>query len=259
MSRLVSSLRDLFQGRPRKELYMNVSTVDSDSGDELKQQYEPTSNKPGQHSRTAPPYVKAIVFFLGGFTSALALAVAVARSLPIPSAPSADTSSFAGVVQPAIPGLYFSDTVDPHPLLNRSCGQSVAEARQAGCVFDLLSTAWTPAECVDLSVTEEFITAITKDGAWPYYHDKEGRLPFEDMEVLRAGDWVGQELWSTMRLHQHHCLFTWRRMHIAYNGGPPVDTVSRGLRHTKHCAKMLLHRDPPESVSGLQHVYFRSC
>ncbi|KAK2051452.1 hypothetical protein LY76DRAFT_468702, partial [Colletotrichum caudatum] len=125
-------------------------------------------------------------------------------------------------------------------LLNLSCGESVQEARRAGCVFDLLSTAWTPPECVDTDVLDEFVKVVTSEGAWPWYYDKEGKQPAKDVARLRSGEWLGQELWSTMRLHRHHCMFTWRRMHIAYNGGPQVDTVTRGLRHTKHCAKMMM-------------------
>lgn len=169
------------------------------------------------------------------------------------------TSGVPGPPEHALPGLYFSDAVDPPPLLNRSCGESVAEARQAGCVFDLLSTAWTPAECVDRNVTDEFIRAATKESKWPYYHDEQGTQPITDIEMLERGEWVGEELWSTMQLHRHHCVFTWQRMHIAYNGGPQVDTVTRGLRHTKHCGRMLLNKDAPEKVAGVQYVYFRSC
>ncbi|KAJ5041893.1 hypothetical protein J3E72DRAFT_231568 [Bipolaris maydis] len=155
------------------------------------------------------------------------------------------------------PEIYLSDTIDPPPLLNKSCGNSVAEARQAGCVFDILTTAWTPADCVNSGITEEFLN-ISTNGVWPYYHDKNGKFPQKDIAILKSGEWEG-ELWSTMRLHRYHCLFTWRRMHIAYNGGQPADTVIRGLRHTKHCEKMLMNGVDPDKVTGVQSVYYRSC
>ncbi|KAH7336732.1 hypothetical protein BKA65DRAFT_479607 [Rhexocercosporidium sp. MPI-PUGE-AT-0058] len=156
-------------------------------------------------------------------------------------------------------GLFSNDN-DPEPLLNKGCGSNVAEARAAGCVFDILTTAWTPPECVDLSVTEEWLQKVLEHAKWPYYLDQAATIPQKDLSLLLSGEWKG-ELWSTMHLHQWHCLYVWRRMHMAYLGGNPVDTVIRGLRHSKHCEEMMMsgEKHSPDDIAGVQSVYFRQC
>ncbi|KZL72557.1 hypothetical protein CT0861_09378 [Colletotrichum tofieldiae] len=185
---------------------------------------------------------KVVAYFLSGFLLATALGVAVLWSQETAQV-RRHVNSYTPPDPRAFPELYFSDEIDPPPMLNRSCGSTPTEARNAGCVFDLLTTAWTPVECADLDLTREWLEVVTKEGnKWPFYHDKDGKHPQRDLAHLQSGEWDG-ELWSTLRLHRYHCLFIWRKMHMAY----------------LHCEKMMMMSVDPNKVSGVQSVYYRTC
>ena len=134
----------------------------------------------------------------------------------------------------------------------RNCGNTPAEARVKGCVFDMLTMAWTPAECTDLALTEEFL----HEGDFKYYKDKEGKQEVT-LASLRSGDWEG-DLWTTTRYHQIHCMYVWTRIHFATLGGPPVDTLLGSVVHTEHCQEMMRY-DNSESITGQQKVFYREC
>lgn len=144
-----------------------------------------------------------------------------------------------------------NDTSQPSRPL-RSCGSTPSEARAAGCIFDMLTAAWTPSECVDLEVTKEFLELED----WKYYKDKEGMEEVSPAE-LTTGDWDGY-LWTTTRYHQIHCMYVWTRIHYATMGGPPVDTVIGSEIHTKHCQQMIMKNDSAR-ISGRQEVFYRKC
>lgn len=192
-----------------------------------------------------------IVFFVFGFLLAVILAATIFL------AGLREGEKGTAMVSLNGPDLMALDR-DPPPILNKSCGSTPDEARARGCVFDMLTTAWTPAECADLELTEEWLKVVLQFETWPYYFDKHKKHPQNNMAQLRSGEWHG-DLWSTMRLHKYHCLFIWRRLHMAYLGGKPADVVMRGLRHSLHCEEMMMSNDSLDAVAGVQSVYYREC
>ncbi|RAO72375.1 uncharacterized protein BHQ10_008387 [Talaromyces amestolkiae] len=115
----------------------------------------------------------------------------------------------------------------------RGCGTTPGEARAAGCIFDMLTVAWTPSECVDPDLTREFLELED----WKYYKDKEGTEQVALAE-LTAGDWDG--------------------IHYATMGGPPVDTLLGSKVHTTHCQEMIMKNDS-DRITGRQEVFYREC
>ncbi|KAI1188575.1 hypothetical protein F5B17DRAFT_262952 [Nemania serpens] len=130
----------------------------------------------------------------------------------------------------------------PRPLL--TCGKSVAEARRAGCSFDILTKTWLPAAC-PRHYEQEFIRFPSSRNMteWKYWSDltvtKE--ITDEDMAAiaeLRPGP---KPLWvSTLRMHLAHCAFGLKRRSVAMDAGERVDLAMAPLSHTKHCIDMLL-------------------
>lgn len=238
--------------------YQSLPSADSLNGDDEDILDGSLPHEKGQNGSSNQGGFKAMAYFLSGFFLATVRAVIVLWTQAAAQS-RGKVNTYTPPDPRAFPELYFSDEVDPPPMLNRSCGSTPAEARDAGCVFDLLTTAWTAPECADLDLTREWLDVVTKEGQkWPYYHDKHGKEPQKDLAYLQSGEWSG-ELWSTLRLHQYHCLFIWRKMHMAYLAGNAVDTVMRGLKHSKHCEKMMMMDVDPDKVSGVQGVYYRTC
>lgn len=251
---------------PKWKAYDSLPSVEPAYEDDEGPRDGPGPQEKTQQSASHNGGFQKAVAFLSGFFLAMVLAGVVlwtqASAAPSHSHANNIDNSNGAYTPPdphAFPDLYFSDTDDPPPLLNRSCGATPAEARSAGCVFDLLTTAWTPAACANLDLTREWLDVVTKEGrTWPFYLDKAGSIPQKDLAYLESGEWEG-ELWSTLRLHQYHCLFIWRKMHVAYLAGDAVDTVMRGLRHSKHCERMMMKNVDLDKVSGVQGVYYRTC
>ncbi|KAG8168992.1 hypothetical protein KVR01_001741 [Diaporthe batatas] len=119
------------------------------------------------------------------------------------------------------------------------CGNTVAEARAAGCQFELMSYAWLPEPCVDQELEEEF-----RSLGFPYFEDIEGTSPVPH-EVVVQGD---QIVFSTWREHVWHCAFMWKKIVKIANGvkgGGGLSTRMLRMNHTEHCSEMILADDGP--------------
>ncbi|KAF3762729.1 hypothetical protein M406DRAFT_72712 [Cryphonectria parasitica EP155] len=69
--------------------------------------------------------------------------------------------------------------------IDEECGESAAQARQAGCVFDAILMGWVPWRCHDTELAVEFM----ERNDWAFYHDmnKTG-APVPEDEILQ-GEW----------------------------------------------------------------------
>lgn len=241
------------EGQPHADkFHLGESTTEPRSSGDCEKMYAHESENllPQERfpSRRRPGFWLQALTFLGGWLFGMTTLAAIIK-----------ISSYRQHQQQTVPLLEWSSEADPEPVLHKSCGSTPAEARAAGCVFDMLTTAWTPAECADLEVTEEWLTEVLDSYDWPYFLDANGTTKQTDLTLLRSGEWSG-ELWSTMGLHKLHCLYVWRRFHMANLGGKALDTVLRGPRHSRHCAKMMMMMDASQNeVTGVQSVFYREC
>jgi hypothetical protein len=119
------------------------------------------------------------------------------------------------------------------------CGNSTAEARAAGCQFELMSYAWVPEPCVDQELEAEFQSL-----GFPYFEDIEGTRPIPH-EVVENGD---QVVFSTWREHMWHCAFMWKKIVKIANGiegAGGLSTRILRMNHTEHCSERILADDGP--------------
>ncbi|KXS99685.1 hypothetical protein AC578_9915 [Pseudocercospora eumusae] len=148
------------------------------------------------------------------------------------------------------------------PVVGKSCDFSTpAEAREADCVFDALTTSWVPHECADLDLTEQYLRTVSALPQWPFYYDEAGTQEWRDLDLLKSGEWNGH-LWVTGRAHKLHCLFAWQRLHQVLLGGKHIDTVVLGPYHTEHCKKVLAgghHAYADDKVAAYQSIQYRDC
>ncbi|KAF3012254.1 hypothetical protein E8E14_011355 [Neopestalotiopsis sp. 37M] len=121
------------------------------------------------------------------------------------------------------------------------CGNSSAEARALGCVFDLLTNNWMPQYCSDPHTDDEYrawvLDPVRQLGAWAFYRDDQAQYQVASEEEL--SDLVGQHIWTTTENHLAHCAFLARRMHRLVTG--EIAAVAHNtFAHTMHCTSAIL-------------------
>ena len=117
-----------------------------------------------------------------------------------------------------------------------NCGNSTAEARALGCVFDPLVNLWVPAPCIDNELNEDYKRRVD----WRGFDDPEGK---KELDLEAMSERVDPfHYYTTIREHAVHCAYVWRKQHQGYlKGGMYLDGNSASLQHTKHCADMLIY------------------
>lgn len=126
------------------------------------------------------------------------------------------------------------------------CGNSSAEARAVGCVFDLLTNNWMPKYCSDPNTDAEYrawvLDPSRRLGAWAFYHDDRAEHQVASEEAL--SELVGSHIYTTTENHLGHCAFLARRMHRLITG-EIVAVAHNTFAHTMHCTSAIL-----EAVGG---------
>lgn len=112
------------------------------------------------------------------------------------------------------------------------CGDSVEEAKDLGCKYDVLLNHWVPAPCVD----DEFVKEYQEDNSWAAYYD-------EDMtqQIMTIDEMSEQDIYYTsVRDHVNHCAMIWKKQfYILFEARPAFDSVIVTPYHTDHCAQYL--------------------
>ncbi|KAI1294307.1 hypothetical protein F5Y03DRAFT_373350 [Xylaria venustula] len=117
-----------------------------------------------------------------------------------------------------------------------TCGHTPTEARNAGCRFEPMMSAWMPHECSFSELIED--NAGTFEN-WPFFSDEKTRHPIigAELEGVRVGNYT--KIYSSHGTgHDLHCLYAWQKLNWAVEKGfKLVDSKSRSLHHSTHCAK----------------------
>lgn len=152
------------------------------------------------------------------------------------------------------------------------CGNSTAEARAQGCVFDVLTNMWVPEQCWDREGTEEYM----RMAPWQGYdtQDATRRLTLEEMSERVGKDRLAPDptsppYWTPLREHVIHCALMWRRQHRGFMNGEAkkLDFHSLNYQHTLHCSRSLMNMagagdeipDPLDKVAVRTWVGFSDC
>lgn len=113
-----------------------------------------------------------------------------------------------------------------------SCGNSTQEAREAGCIYDILLNNWVPAQCAD----QEWIDEYMDDVSWGAFEDEAmtRRLSVEEMSEREF-------YYTSIRDHINHCAIMWKKQFtVLYEDRRYFDTVIASPGHTEHCAQYLM-------------------
>jgi hypothetical protein len=138
-----------------------------------------------------------------------------------------------------------------------ACGSSPAEAKAMGCVFDVMSFAWTPPQCYDHATSQQY---LDRNGPWIFYLDHNATQPLE-FEDLSDHEIV----WTEHSYHIVHCLYAWERGHMAMNmgKGTMIPGEMGSINHTRHCVDLLDDvgeaAAPAKKVNAIAYLVYDSC
>lgn len=137
---------------------------------------------------------------------------------------------------------HYSEAARSNPKYH--CGNSSAEARSLGCVFDLSLVGWVPEPCFDAELNQRFM-----DWGWRFFEDQNGTIEASLERIIESAG-TREPFWAQHGYHITHCELAWERMHRALKGGKPLTTHLLNLHHTKHCGMMNELRDDFYSLNS---------
>ena len=143
-------------------------------------------------------------------------------------------------------GLY------PNPLVLGDCGNNPVQARDNGCVFDIMLAHWVSPLCFDEATHNSYLEARS----WSWYHD----ISFEQevsRERVLEGDLPGT--WITLEFHFFHCAYLWQLQMKAYTTGGPLVEYLWSYEHTAHCAKAISTQAIPGANVSYAKTGFTRC
>jgi hypothetical protein len=158
-------------------------------------------------------------------------------------------------------GLY-TPSIGSDPYLSKPfgaghCGNSSEEAIKNGCVMDFIPGGWVHADCYDKDLETDFLEYAGRH----WYADPEGKQELSEDFMRRTGG--PNPVYVSMKYHDAHCSYTWRKLHRAVLRGTPIDSQVGEYPHTKHCSTALsIARDAekyPWTAPARFFTIFTSC
>ncbi|KAJ3497282.1 hypothetical protein NLG97_g2017 [Lecanicillium saksenae] len=120
------------------------------------------------------------------------------------------------------------------------CGRSIKEAKELGCKFDTLASAWLPSHCRDSELTAQFDRAGDgPNGTWTYWLDRQKTRAISIEELAALADTPEAVFYNSHRWHIVHCMYYWRKAVRARRLGTTVEPRYNSEGHAAHCAQML--------------------
>ncbi|KAI3326733.1 hypothetical protein HD806DRAFT_488030 [Xylariaceae sp. AK1471] len=112
------------------------------------------------------------------------------------------------------------------------CPPDWKEAKEEGCVYDLVLSTWIHPRCFNVEMHERY-KKILRDMDFKYWLEPE-MVNEVSLEVVESGEhgWV----WTDGRFHHLHCTYVMDRIHAASKNETKVlDSLCRNEAHINHC------------------------
>ncbi|KAL5358892.1 hypothetical protein BJX96DRAFT_147421 [Aspergillus floccosus] len=134
------------------------------------------------------------------------------------------------------------------------CGSTPAEARAAGCHFDMTTFTWVPPACFDEGLMNELLGLRN----WTWHRDAEGKHPVDEA-FARSGDY--EFLYTSMRYHVMHCVYVMKKLHRSLLSGDVrhIDGYMASTHHTDHCLQMMMSGGDLDGRLAVGYTKFASC
>lgn len=132
------------------------------------------------------------------------------------------------------------------PAVIQDCGYTPQEARDRGCVFDVMMQLWTPKDCFDSALSDRFLEV----GNWTWYADPGAQQVFT-LEEMRKGE--HDAVFVAQSYHITHCIYAWEKLVRAMRTRAPLITELISYDHVIHCRHKTLQRaDGGSSIRGVR-------
>ena len=106
------------------------------------------------------------------------------------------------------------------------CGGTPAEAKDRGCVWDLMSFSWTHPACYNKNESETFLAEY---GPWKWYENVDNK---PGAEVLDESDLPYMSMvWTQEHYHIAHCTYILKLLHLAVSLSAPISKFRSMLMH----------------------------
>jgi len=205
---------------------------------------------PGRHIHDIPPPPKQTskrkqFLYVALWTIVVvALTAVVVRSTLPKTTPATPTNTIkTNITTPALEDI--KDTVSPvltpafTPLAPNNtaaipigiiteCGSTPEEARERGCIFDVMMQLWCPAECYDGNLSERFLAS----GKWTWWADAGATTVISD-EDMKLGE--HDRVYVSADYHKQHCIFAWEKLVRALRNKWPLIEQLISVDHAMHC------------------------
>lgn len=90
------------------------------------------------------------------------------------------------------------------------CGSTPSEAKDKGCVWDLMSFSWTHPACYNKNESDKFLAEY---GPWKWYENVDNK---PGAEVLDEDDLPYMSMvWTQEHYHIAHCTYILKLLHLA--------------------------------------------
>ncbi|KAI1213252.1 uncharacterized protein F4807DRAFT_256439 [Annulohypoxylon truncatum] len=113
-----------------------------------------------------------------------------------------------------------------------TCPPDWKEAKEAGCVYDLVLSTWMHPRCFNVGLHEKY-KGILRDLDFTYWLEPEMTNEIS-LEAVESGEhgWV----WTDGRFHHLHCAYVMHRIHeMSKEDTRVLDTLCRSEDHIQHC------------------------
>jgi len=239
-------------------------------GDDIKDEPQDTSSEPQrtstelQRTSTGPQRTKTLIslswwkFLLCNLLAASVGAGAmflVARCFLItqPSGNSTDIAAASptistGLTLPTLSVEHVEEDVgNPSDLSGKilECGYSPEEARNNGCVYDVMMQDWVPEPCYDSVLTEKYLA----EGNYTWYGDGDGNTTIS-LEDMRKGEHGAA--WMATSYHKAHCVFSWNKIIRALRNNRGISQELLSYDHVLHCSMGALKADSDDEGLGVR-------
>jgi hypothetical protein len=127
---------------------------------------------------------------------------------------------------------YGTDANARKPVSLGKCSPEWAEAKEAGCVYDVVLSTWMHPRCFNYELYERYMdTLISMNLTYWLEPDMENEISF-DVVVRGEHGWI----WTSGTFHHLHCSYVVDRILEASKRQPKIlDTLCRDDKHIGHC------------------------
>jgi hypothetical protein len=125
------------------------------------------------------------------------------------------------------------------------CGYSPEQAREKGCVYDVMMQDWVPVPCYDAVLTEKYLA----EGNWTWYGDGDGTTTISNEQMAKGEH---GSAWMSTSYHKAHCVFSWQKIIRALRNNQGISQELLSYDHVLHCAHGALKQDSEDEGLGVR-------